>query len=385
MTKINQIKKSAMKKVSYFMLLVLFSFSSCSPKSEIEACYVYLKKHGRSPNEYVISKFEHYDYVFLGEPHWNKHDADFVASLVPDLYKNGIKNIAVEFYAHANQAIVDSLLTAKEWNEQLLYHHLSRSYAVWWGYVEYLNLFKNVWRFNQTLKENQPEFRVVLLQYELDFCKKGIERFGGIDPDLFMANVLEKEVISKNEKVLVHLGMHHAFSTYRQPIYDFKEGKFIRFNPDERTGNIIYDKYPEKTFTISLHYPWISDKGFETRVKPVNGVIDSVMARLDNRPMGFDAKNTVMGKLKADKTYYAFGYDDFRLELFCDGYIFLTPFSEVQAVSVEMNFYDEYNLNKFKHFNRCYFPEEQLQAFTKESIVEIITKKIEDVIGDFAK
>ena len=354
-------------------MLMLFSVNIYS-QSTIDACYTYLKENGQTPEKYVISKFEQYDYVFLGEYHRAKQDVDFVSALIPDLYKNGIRNIAYEFYEYANQRILDSLLTAKEWDEKRLYHQISRGFAITWGYTEYLNLLKNVWEFNQTLNPSQIKFRVILLGAEYNPCER--DPFGGVNSDVFMADVIEKEIISKQEKVLIYCGIHHAFTRYRQPIYDFKQGKLIGFDSN-RIGNVINRKYPEKTVTIFLHSPWVSAKGWNRRkVKPVNGVIDSVMDLLNNIPMGFDVKNTIIGDLRANNTYYSFGYEDFKLEDFCDGYIFLLPFKQVDFVSVTPNFYDEYNLNKVKEFMKCRgYSDKKIRKITQERAVEMFTEK----------
>ena len=222
---------------------------------------------------------------------------------------------------------------------------------------------KNVWEFNQTLDPDQTKFRVVLLGAEFNRCEKN--PFGDHDPDVFMAYVFEKEIISKQEKALIYCGMHHAFTRY------------IQSYNDDRMGNIIYRKYPEKTFTIFLHSPWVSDRGWNRRqVKPVNGVIDSAMDLLNNIPIGFDVRNTIIGELRANNTYYAFGYEDFKLEDFCDGYIFLLPFKQVEFVSVDPNFYDEYNLNKVKEFMKCTgYSDRQLRKITQKKAIKMFTEK----------
>ena len=366
-------------------VLILFSLDSHSQNSVIDACYIFLKENGQSPEKYVISKFEQYDYVFLGEYHRVKQDVDFVTSLIPDLYKNGVRNIAYEFYEYANQSIVDSLLTAKEWNEKLLYHKLVKGITVTWGYTEYLNLLKKVWEFNQTLNSNQPKFRVVMLGYEYNPCKKGLERFGGYDPDAFLADVFEKEVIAKQEKSLIYCGMHHAFTRYRQPVPKIiGKRKVARFN-DSRMGNIIHRKYPEKTFTIMLHSPWESNKflgEIRQMIKPVHGAIDDLMDLFNNIPMGFDVINTVIGTLKANNTYYSIGYDDFKLEDFCDGYVFLLPYKEVKFVSVEPNFYDEYNLNQYRKWGEC---KRSYRKVTQKRVIKWLTEKPERHYGRLMK
>ena len=309
-----------------------------------------------------------------------------MSSLIPDLYKNGVRTLAYEC-EYSTQAVVDNILSAKEWDERLLYHNLSAGFGVFWGYTEYLNIFKKAWEFNQTLESNQPNFRIVLLTAEWNPCRDKDDPFGeGIEPDEFMADVFEKEVISKQEKALIFCGRHHAFTSYQQPVYDFEQGKLIRLN-NKRMGNFIHQKYPKRTFNIALHAPWKSDKGWDAQpVKPANGVIDSVMTILENIPMAFDVKNTVMGKLKADDTYYTFGYEDFTLENFCDGYIFFAPYKEMKFVSPESNFYDEYNLNRFKEIQKCRgWSEEQMRDITKENVMEWVTERPANHFGDLIK
>jgi len=41
---------------------------------------------------------------------------------------------------------------------------------------------------------------------------------------------------------------------------------------------------------------------------------------------------------------YAAGYDDFRLEMFCDGYVFSRPLAEYEGVTVIMDFVNADNL-----------------------------------------
>ena len=380
----NEERQTSRRNTFVIAVLILFSINSYSQNNAIEACHTYLNENGQSPGKYVASKFEQYDYVFLGEYHRNKQDVDFVTSLIPDLYKNGVRNIAYEFYAYTSQRIVDSLLIAKEWNEKFLYEELSNFSNITWGYTEYLNIFKKVWEFNQSLNPDQPKFRIVLLGYLYNPCKSGLEMFGGHDPDAFHADILEKEVISKQEKSLIYCGMHHAFTKYRQPI--IRRRKFYGLN-DGRMGNIINRKYPEKTFTIFLHSPWDSNKGsYRQVVKPVNGAIDYLMGLFNNNPMGFDVKNTVIGTLTANNTYYAIGYDNFKLEDFCDGYVFLLPYKEVKFVSVESNFYDENSLNKLREYMKCRgYSDKQAQKITHEIAISMLTEKPERHYGRLMK
>lgn len=101
-----------MKRFLILIITNLLVFHSFSQLATIDNVYNYIKENQKSPEEYIISKFKDYDLVFLGEHHRIKHDVNFVASLIPTLYKNGITNLGYEFYEHTIQHSIDSLLSA---------------------------------------------------------------------------------------------------------------------------------------------------------------------------------------------------------------------------------------------------------------------------------
>ena len=93
--------------------------------------------------------------------------------------------------------------------------------------------------------------------------------------------------------------------------------------------------------TIFLHGPWYWNKGYNNLVLPVDGVLDSIFSVKDNEkftPFGVDTKGTPFGDLKGKTSVYKYGYPDFTLKDFCDGYIFLNPISDYQMVTVIPNF-----------------------------------------------
>src|SRR4030065_1535909 len=78
----------------------------------------YLKTKGMSSEDYVVSKFKDHDIVFLGEHHFIKHDVEFVQSLIPVLYRNGIMDLGIEFGCYELQAEADALLAADAYDEE---------------------------------------------------------------------------------------------------------------------------------------------------------------------------------------------------------------------------------------------------------------------------
>jgi hypothetical protein len=163
--------------------------------------------------------------------------------------------------------------------------------------------------------------------------------------DEVMAEVIMKEFVDKGEKALIYSGINHAYTEYRQPVYDESEGKFVRFVED-RMGNRVYDKIGKRCITIFLHSPWPGKKGYSSpEVYPADGVIDALMLGLDPkyRRVGFDVKGTPFERLPGETSLWKHGYDDFTLGMYCDGYIYQKPLSKYEGVTVAKGFINENN------------------------------------------
>lgn len=312
----------------------------------------YLKSHWKSPEDYVISKFEKYDIVFIGEYHRIKHDVELIHNLIPRLHKIGIHNLGIEFGCYEYQDKVDTLITAKTYDEDLARWLMFQSFVAW-GYKEYMDIYRKAWELNTSLPPDAPRFRVVNLGYRADWTFRKEEMTKELwdkvwhkgDPDEHMGNVILKEFVEKNKKALIYSGSHHAFTHYNQPVYDFENQKLIRFNKT-RMGNIVYQKIPDKVFNIFLHSPWSTIKSFNEHNYPVDGIIDRVMKEFQEKRVGFDVKDSPFGKLADDDTYYSAGYDNFMLSTFCGGYIFQKHFSDYEGCAVDEAFITEENIKE---------------------------------------
>jgi hypothetical protein len=151
--------------------------------------------------------------------------------------------------------------------------------------------------------------------------------------------------MEKNQKALIYSGTHHSFTHYFQPRYNYKSKKFMGFIKN-RMGNIIYRKNPEKVFHIVLHKPWRMKRSIDAMYYPVGGIIDKVMEEFEDKRVGFDIKGSPFGDLLDDDTYYAFGYPDFNLSTFCDGYIFQKHFKDYEGCTIDTKFITDKNLQE---------------------------------------
>jgi len=313
----------------------------------------YLEKNFKTPEEYILSKFKDHAIVFIGEYHRIQHDVQLIQHLIPLLYKAGIHNLGIEFGIHRDQERVDKLINAPTYDEQAA-REIMFDFGSYWGYKDYMDIYRAAWELNHRLPQSAPRFRVVNLNGFSDwsFVKTSADRespkvmkkvWPEGDGDQVMAETIIHEFVEKGQKALIYSGIHHAFTRYKQPIY--YQGKFVRFVED-RMGNRVYQKLGDKVFTIFLHSPW-SDKNYEKELYPVGGVIDAFFAKEKNlRPVGFDLAGTPFGELSGPGSIYEEGYNPFTLTLYADGYIFTKPISQYQGVAVDEKFITEANFKR---------------------------------------
>ncbi len=312
----------------------------------------WLAAHRRTPADYVVGLFAGHDVVLLGEQHKIGHDAVFVRSLVAPLHRAGVSTLALEFARREDQPLVDSLIAAPEWREDLARLVQFRQ-LVSWGFQEYVDLYRGAWELNRSLPPGAPRFRVLGLNDSPDWSQ--VRTPADRDNAAVMARVWRGgseeqwarvilEAVGRGEKVLAYSGIHHAFSGYRQPVVI--EGRFRRFD-ETRMGNYLRRALGGRVATVYLHAPWNGPRGYgDDWVHPADGVIDALMLRIPGgpRPVGFDLAGTPFGRLAPRNCVYRHGYPDFRLSDFCDGWIYTKPISRYEGVTPVEGWVNERNL-----------------------------------------
>ena len=311
-----------------------------------------LMEKSTPPVDYVVGKFDSVDVVLLGEDHAIRQTLEFVESLVPRLYQAGVRNLVMEFGAVEDQQELDRLLTAPVYDrakaKRLMFHYNSA-----WSWIEYQRLYEAAWRFNLTLPQGQPPFRVVNMSYVYRWDRFASPRslpvlrrvFWRGTIDGFRAGLIEAEILARREKALVLTGTPHAFSRYAMPMMDDNADEFCRFD-DNWLGNRLLRRHPGKVLSILMHQPFPSMPGRDsTHEQPALGAIETVMAALGNEARGFDLRNEVIGTLP-DRSAYSMCREDFVLADFFDGYVFLAPIGRLQPATPDLAFVDEGNLSE---------------------------------------
>lgn len=315
----------------------------------------YLQQHAQTPETYILSKFKDHDVVFLGEYHRIKHDPLLVQGLIPGLYKAGVRMIGIEFACARDQQVIDSLLTAPEYSQAVANRIFWRQWP-FWGFQEYIDILKAAWQFNHSLPQEAPPFRILGLNAYMDWSYVWTPEdrsnpeimkkvFAGGESDEVMANTIQREVLDKKEKVLIYSGCNHAYTRFHQPIINETTGE-LRSARTDRMGNRIYDLIGDRCFNIFLHSPWqpaVSTGGAD-EIYPVEGVIDALFAKLppEKQRAGFDVKGSPFGKL-TDSTSVWSRSPGFKLDQFCDGWIFQKPLSQYEGCAIVPGWFTEAN------------------------------------------
>ncbi|WP_299221938.1 ChaN family lipoprotein [uncultured Aquimarina sp.] len=331
--------------MTFIIITFLFLVKSSGQEVNFSEEVSYLKKQGTDPISYVIKKFNDYDFVILGEDHAIKNNLDFVKQLIPELYTAGVYTLGMEFGAYEKQSVVDSLVQSEIYNAQLV-RDVMYFYNVGWAYKEYMDIYKVVWEFNKSLPPDSRKFRILNISYQYDWSE-----FSGIPtpenmlkvfhkgpPNMFRAKVVDQEIGKKDDKILLLVGIPHAFTKYQQASLSANSDDFCTFE-NGSLGNILYEKYPSKVFSIFLHGPFYN-KPNKTPflLSPAFGNIEKIVALYDNKSVGFDLRDTPLGNLR-DDSIYAICYPGFRLDQLFDGYIFLVPFEKMKNCSIDLDFF----------------------------------------------
>ena len=316
---------------------------------EVALLVRYLETHKRTPEAYITGQFAHHDVVLLAVDNGVKHNLELVHRLIPLLHDAGVCALGMEFGASEDQAALDALVTAPEYDEDLA-RRLMVNYNVGWAYVEYMDVYRKAWEFNRSLAIGEQPFRVLNLSYRFDWrdfngikTPKNIAKVFHKGPvDRFRAGVVKREILDRREKILILTGTIHAFTRYAMPVFDTNAEGFVRLD-DRNLGNLLYRESPERVCTILLHQPFFSATGgFAELVPPANGAVEQVMTALGDKRIGFDLAGSPLGQL-ADFSFYATGHAHLHLDELADGYVYERPFAKFEGCTVDERFFTESN------------------------------------------
>jgi uncharacterized iron-regulated protein len=306
----------------------------------------YLKQNAKVPIQYVLDKFKKHDVVILGEMHEVKENLEFVRNLIEPLYRSsGVRCFVMETLKSKNNALINKLVTGKEYDQQLAMRLFRDTYWPFWGFKEYMDIVQAVWKLNHSLPAEAERFKIIGLEQDWD----AYDRFFGskstpvVSRDEHMAKIVAKEVLEKNRKALVLIGFNHSFTHYKQP--RLKDGKLVGEWP--RFGYILYEEYGDRLFQICLH-KWQSKLTKSSELCSLVGFIETMLSLNGNQPVGFDIENSPFAHLRDRDNYYFAYQKDVVFSDITQGYIFFKRIERLGGITWVNGFIDESNFEKAK-------------------------------------
>ncbi len=318
-----------------------------SPGS-VETLRAFLRANWQTPEAYIVSSFASHDVVLLAEDHAIRHNLLLAQRLIPLLHAAGVYSLGMEFGASDDQAALDALVGVAgvpERYDPAVARQLMFNYNTGWAYRDYMDIYRAAWAFNHSRPAGTRPFRILNLSYQYDWREAGpvqtpesarrVFHQGGTEA--YRTGIIEREILQKGEKILVLTGTVHAFTRYAPARYAANEPGFFRFESGN-LGQRLHARAPERVFTILLHQPFADKVAGEARlVYPAGGAVDQIMCGFDDQRVGFDLVGTPLGQLP-DDSYFATGYDEFRLHQLADGYVYEKAFSQFVGCDVDEQF-----------------------------------------------
>src|SRR5690606_35948025 len=149
-----------MKKTISIIGIIIFIFSCAQNKNNEETELILtIKENNQKPEKHAIKNFKNQHIIFISENHYINEKVDVIRNLIPKIYINGNYNLGTEFIRYSDTEKMNELLTDSIYNEKLA-EEMSFNSLWHWGYKEYLDIYKTVWKLNKELPENAPKFRI---------------------------------------------------------------------------------------------------------------------------------------------------------------------------------------------------------------------------------
>ena len=326
-----------------------------STAQQMSALSATFERNAKPPRDYVVSAFDSHDIVFLGEMGQIREQVDFVAALIPDLYRNGVRTLGLEYALSADQAKIDRVLNAPAYDEKSV-ESILFDRMVLWGFKEYADIFRAAWQLNRTLPAVAPPFRIIGLNVrtEYQYLKEAGDAtnpeivkkvFAEGVPDLRMAETIEREIVATRTKALIFTTIQHAFTRFRYKDYAEKSRK-SGVAEGRSAGNIVRDRIGDRAITVLLHSPW-PDAGSPGGMSyPAGGRLDAFVAENPNgeSPAGLTVVGNAVGEIPVTNQSYSYGYSGLTLADMTTGYIILGPISAYHAVTPIPDFIDSTNV-----------------------------------------
>jgi hypothetical protein len=291
-----------------------------------------LRSRVQTPDQFLASRFEKHDLVFLGENHHVRDTCEFVAEVLPTLYKGGARQLATEFLRSSQTKAVQRLVNAETWDRDACIAIMRELPWPIWGFEEYLEILHAVWRLNHSLEPGQEPFRILGLdsewdQYETWFGKMSRKQSfqERVDRENNMVTMLESHALKAGRKTLVHIGFQHSVT--------FHGG---------RAAAVLHNKYPGRLFQVVMHMKFgalktrtVKPKKKQKKAKRYSALTEILeeLVRTHGKPLAFEVLGTPVGAMHDISLSLNRMVPKVRFEQLAQGYVILVPLDRLQKAT----------------------------------------------------
>lgn len=296
----------------------------------------------KDPVEYAVETAAKHQVTIFGEVHQQRDYLLFLNEIIPELYhRAGVTCVAMEVFLSEDNETINRLVTAKNFDHDLVLEIARHQSWGIWGQKEYWDVLETIWKLNQEIPDGQKKMRLIGIDVKFDGPSLGLVTGGDgakikaplweklrcfrlfddilllIKRDELMARNVEREIIEKGERAIVWVGLMHSYTHYQQPI--IMKGKLVRkFN---RMGLLLHQKYGGRIFQVALH---------ESYFNSVMGkFIEPVMKKRGGVLVGFNVLGSPFGDLRNNDSEDYHHYPNLRFADKARGYIYLKPVREL--------------------------------------------------------
>ncbi len=331
--------EDALRRLERFRQRSIVDVEDAARVTELSA---FVADHGKDPIGYVVDLMSRHDVVMLGERHPSTQSGELLADLVPALASAGVWNVAAEWLLSEDQAQLDEIVSGDEFDEAAAQRCVLR-WAMRSGVVPSLRVevLRAAWEVNSHRDPNAPWFRVIGLDYDLDYDAV-TDRADLHTPEAWphlrdrgpaarhMATVIEHEFMRPRRRALVSCSTEHALTHHRRPLHPVHDRYDVDIEDDlvYGAGAHVFGWRADRVATVLVHQSLPGRLGGPAEVYPADGLIDMVFARADapKWPVGFDITRGPFAALATSSAH-----DATTLGRLADGWIFLDPFHDLEA------------------------------------------------------
>jgi len=306
--------------------------ASAVDSNQINQITSWITDNAQEPVNYLVDFASRHQVTIVGESHGIVQYLDFLNEAIEDLYhKAGVRVLALECCPSDQDADVERLLTAKEFNTDLALNIARRGPWQAWGYKRHWDVLETVWRLNRSLPEGSEPMRVVgifpprdLISFRM--TKEGhiYRLFRALDDlpwlamhDAYYARCVEQEAFKKWRRTLVWVGASHAIECCSHQVV-YKDTVKNHF----RMGAMLHGSYGDQVGAILLH----GDYFFPTIAK----LIENCSSDTEKNRAGFDIARSPLADVREDFASHVRSKVDLPFKAFFSGYINLAPIEQIE-------------------------------------------------------